>query len=274
MYYLKAFLNSFYNFAWLRTQANNGKKAANYIVLFILILSLCTATFLAYLAPKKLIVLRDSILGQVPDFSATIEDNHLIVNNLEQPYLFEDNNIVIRIDTTASTTDFNFDEFVNDKQKDVLYFTSTTMYSYDGTSGYKHSTTFQDIPNKTFDKEFLISYSDSFLHNTGLFFGMFLLMSFVGFSVFKLLNLLLISLVVFLINKNSQSDRLSFGQVYTIGLFALTVPSVLVSVLRIFNYSISFLYSILLIVILVVVTSSKYSSLKSEEKTLEVDIIK
>ena len=274
MYYIKAFLNSFYNFSWLRLQANNGKKSANYIVLFILVLSFGTSAFLSYTAPKKIIELRDDVLSQIPDFSATMEDNHLSINNLEQPYIFEGDDIIMRIDTTASSTNFNFDEFVNGSKKDTLYFTSTTMYSYDGASGYKNINVYHDIPNKTFDKPFVMSYTDGFLHNTKLFFGAFLLMSFVGFSVFKLLNLLLITLLVFLINKNSQSDKLTFGQIYTMGLFALTGPSVIVAILRVFNSGITFLYSILLVVILVIVTSNKYSNLKSEEKTLEIDINK
>ena len=102
-----------------------------------------------------------------------------------------------------------------------------------------------------------------------------LIQDFVGFSVFKLLNLLLISLIVFLINKNSQSDKLSFGQIYTLGLFALTGPSVIVAILRIFNYSVSFLYSILLLVILVLVTSQKVVMTKIEDdkdKILEASL--
>ncbi|MDD2657034.1 MAG: DUF1189 family protein [Patescibacteria group bacterium] len=275
MFYLKAFLNSCYNFAWLRMQSDSGKKAANYIVLFILGLSLVTATFLSYTTPKKLVDLRDSILTQVPEFSATMENNHLTISDLDQPYVFEDENLIIRIDTTASSTDFNFDEFVNAKDKDILYFTSTSLYSYDGAGHYKNLVSYNDIPNKTFDKEFIINSTDDFLHNTKLFFGLFLLMSFVGFSVFKLLNLLLISLIVFLINKNSQSDKLSFGKIYTLGLFALTGPSVIVAILRIFNYSVSFLYSILLLVILVLVTSQKVVMTKIEgdkDKVLEASL--
>ncbi|HAO52703.1 TPA: hypothetical protein DCQ85_04535 [Candidatus Magasanikbacteria bacterium] len=275
MFYLKAFLNSCYNFAWLRMQSDSGKKAANYIVLFILGLSLVTATFLSYTTPQKLVDLRDSILTQVPEFSATMENNHLTISDLAQPYVFEDENLIIRIDTTASSTDFNFDEFVNAKDKDILYFTSTSLYSYDGAGHYKNLVSYNDIPNKTFDKEFIINSTDDFLHNTKLFFGLFLLMSFVGFSVFKLLNLLLISLIVFLINKNSQSDKLSFGQIYTLGLFALTGPSVIVAILRIFNYSVSFLYSILLLVILVLVTSQKVVMTKIEDdkdKILEASL--
>ncbi|MFA7314639.1 MAG: DUF1189 family protein [Candidatus Magasanikbacteria bacterium] len=273
MYYLKAFLNSFYNFSWLRTQVNSGKKSANYIVLFILALSLVAASFMSYMIPKKLIDLRDGLMNNVPNFSATMTDNHLAVNNLVQPYTFESDDLLVRVDTAVSSTDFSFDKFVNGLKKDVLYFTSTSMYSYDSASGYTNYTIYQSIPNKTFDKQFILNYSNSILHNTKLFFGIFLLMSFIGFSVFKLLNLLLISLVVYLINKNSQSDKLTFGQIYTMGLFALTGPSVLVAVLQLFNYSISFLYSILLVVILVIVSSKKYSNLKLEEKT-EITSIK
>lgn len=273
MYYIKAFLNSFYNFSWLRSQTNSGKKAANYIVLFILLLSLCTAVFLSYMAPKKLATLRDDILTQVPDFSATIENNNLTVNNLEQPYKFDGDDVIILIDTTASSSDFDFEEYVDGSKKDILYFTSTTLYTYDGSGGYSNSITYHDVPNNTFDKQFVMKYSDDFLHNTKLFFGVFLLMSFVGFSVFKLLNLLLVSLIVLLINKNSNGVKLSFGQIYTMGLFALTGPSVLVAVLHLFGYSIAFLYSILLIIILVVATSNKYSNQKIEEKIEITNII-
>lgn len=273
MYYLKAFINSFYNFEWLRAQANNGKKAANYIVLFILFLSLVSALFLAIMTPKMLREVRDEIFSQVPDFTASMENNILTVTDIDQPFVFEDEEVILRLDTTSSSTDFDFASFVSGKSADVVYFTSTTLYSYDGATGVERIMDYRDFPNKSFTKASLQELTDDFLGNTKLFFGIFLIMSFIGFSVFKLVNLLFVSLIILLINKNSQSEKLKFGQIYTIGLFALTGPSVLIVVLRAFQLNISFLYSILLLVILVIATGKKVEMTKveGETKVLEAD---
>ncbi|MFA7244626.1 MAG: DUF1189 family protein [Candidatus Magasanikbacteria bacterium] len=270
MYYLKAFINSFYNFNWLSNQKNEGKKAANYIVLFILMISFVSAIFLTNVVPVKLRDLRSEILKSVPEFTANIQDNNLVVTDLEQPYVFEDDELILRIDTTVSSTDFDFDEFVNGKSQDIIYFTSSSLYSYDGPSKITNITTYTDLPNKTFDKNFILEKSDQFLANKNMFFWTFLLMSFVGFSVFKLLNLLLVSLFILLINKK---EEITFKQIYTLGLFALTGPSILILILKAFNYNVSFLYSILLIIILSIILNRKLNTDKvaNDTNVMKVD---
>jgi len=274
MYYLKAFLNSFYKFDWLHAQADNSKKAANYVILLILLLSFVTSVFLSTIVPNKLRDLRNEVLSKVPAFEATLVNGSLSVTQLEQPFLYEDAEMSFGVNTNTSTEDFNFDTFVEGKDKDILYLTSSNIYSYDSVTKIKNVLVYDKEINKSFSKESFIKFTDNFLNNYKLFFAIFLIISFVGFSVFKLVNLLFITLLVWIINKNSETNNFKFSQIYTIGLFAITGPSIIVAFLRIFNYSIPFLYSILSIMILMIVTSKKYSSLELEEKNIETDILK
>jgi len=274
MFYLKAFLNSFYNFEWLHIQVDNSKKAANYVILLILLLSFVTSAFLSTIVPNKLRDSRNDVLSKVPVFEATLVNGSLSVTQLEQPFLYEDAEMFFGVNTNTSTEDFNFDTFMEGKDKDILYLTASNIYSYDSVTKIKNVLNYNEEINRSFSKESFVKFTDNFLNNYKLFFAIFLIISFVGFSVFKLVNLLFITLLVWIINKNSETNKFKFSQIYTIGLFAITGPSILVAFLRIFNYSIPFLYSILSIIILMIVTSKKVEMTKIEDndKVLETEI--
>lgn len=271
MYYLKAFINSFYNFSWLKEQRKNGKKAANYVMLFLLVLSLGHAVYFASFIPKKFTELRDKVFSQVPDFRAQLKGGQLFVYDLEQPYIYEagegKDHFKIVIDTTSTEPVF-IEEAIDMEKENGILVTKDSFSVYELERGKTTKQDFRDIPDAEFTRGYLLGLSNKFLNSRLAFFAFALIGSFVAFAIGKLFYLLFLSLLANIAALFAQR-KYKFSEVYTIGLFAITAPSIVTSILTLFGRPIPYLYSVLVLVLLVgaLVSNGKSAEIvKTEER--------
>jgi maltodextrin utilization protein YvdJ len=248
MFYLKAFINSLYNLSWLKAQKNNGKQAANYIVLFIILLSAVYAGYFSYIIPNTLRSFSNEVFEQVPDFKAEFNEGALHVDNVDQPYIFEgeDDSATFKVVLdTISTSTLNIEDFVDEDDAYTILITSEKMIVQDNSASKTTIQSFVDAENMSFTKQDVQTVVDSFLNNTLLIFVLLLIFWFVVFAFGRVVYLLFLSLLVYLIAKFFKSGEWKFSQVYTVGLFALTLPSLIVILLGLLDARAPYLFSII-----------------------------
>lgn len=254
MFYLKAFFNSLYNLSWLRAQKNNGKQGANYIVLFIIVLSVVYAGYFTQVIPSSLRTVIDEAFNQVPDFRAEFKEGKLHVDDtVVQPYIFEyenpENQFTIVLDT-VSTSSLSLEDVQDEEDTYTILITSDQVMMHEQGTGKTTIQSFVDVEDMRFTKQDLRSVVDSFLNNTWFIFVLLLIFWFVIFAFGRVVYLLFLSLLVFAIAKFFKSGEWKFSQVYTIGLFALTLPSIIVALLALANMRTSYLFSVLTLAII------------------------
>jgi len=264
MYYLKAFINSFYNFSWLKDQRKSGKNSANYVMLFLLLFSLVHAIYFSSFIPKELTKIRDEVFAGISDFRAEMKNGELFVYDIEQPFIYEagegDEHFKVVIDTT-STEPISIEEAIDMEKENGILITRDTFSIYEQEKGKTTVQDLKDIPNAEFTREYLVNWSNKFLARRFVFFAFALVGTFVGFAVGKLTYLIILSLVASTIVLFAQK-KYKFSEVYTIGLYAITGPSIVVSLLMLIGHPVRYLYSILVLVLLV---GALLSGGKSEE---------
>lgn len=248
MFYFKAFFNSIYNLAWLRGQKNNGKQVANYIVLFIILLSTIYATYFTFLIPKSIKNLSGAAFEQVPNFKVELRDGKLKVENITQPFVYEgqegEDNFKIVIDTVSSSTP-TIHEFIDEDDAYTILFSSDAMTVFERSAGQTSIQSFEDAEDVNFTKQDLESVINSFLNNTALIFVLLLIFWFIIFAFSRVVYLLFLSLLVYLVAKFFKPGEWKFSQIYTIALFAVTLPSIISAVLALVNAQAPYLFSII-----------------------------
>ncbi|PLX26198.1 hypothetical protein C0581_05340, partial [Candidatus Parcubacteria bacterium] len=267
MYYLKAFINSFYNIEWLRKQKTEGKKSANYIILFVLLFSVIYAGYFANRIPEELVQVRDEVFEQVPDFTVDLVDGKLQVSDLEQPFVFENSiegesfNLIV---DTVNTTTLSVDEVMGDKSVSTVFINQTQIVLHDASVGKTTIQQLSDFPNISTSKQEILNWSDDFLSKKTTFFVFLLIAWFIIFTLTKVVYPLLLSLVVFIIAHFAKHEEWKFAEIYTVSLYVITAPTVLVALASLAGFYPPFLYTILTFIGLFIVVFYKKESVVSE----------
>ncbi|MFA6427043.1 MAG: DUF1189 family protein [Candidatus Magasanikbacteria bacterium] len=252
MFYLKAFLKSLYDFSWLRAQRNNGRQAANYVILFILLLSVGYAIYSAIIIPRRVSDVRNEIVNNIPAFHVQVKDGVANVTQLEQPYIFEseEKSVKIIVDTVSSTTE-PIDAYIDTSTQDGVLFASNRLEFYDREQHQTKVQYFSEMPNFEIGKQSVISWIDGTLMNKTGIFVLALVAWFFILGIGKLVYLLVVSVIVLLVAYFGKWDEWKFGSIYTLGLFALTGPSIIVAVLSAFDVQIRYLFTVLLLGVMI-----------------------
>ncbi|HAT03807.1 MAG TPA: hypothetical protein DCS29_03495 [Candidatus Magasanikbacteria bacterium] len=274
MFYLRAIFRSIYDARWLTEQKDNGKKAANYIVLFILLLSAIYAGYLATTLPPQMRTIRDTVFAQVPSFTADIRDGILEVSNLEQPFEYagtSDGQSFRVVVDTVNTSTIVVDDTLSNKEENILLITRDQLVVRDAASGKTTLQDFSEVPDMHTDREEIVRWTDDFLGKESSFFVFLLIAWFILFTFGKVVYLLILTSLVFVIARLAKKDNWKFGQIYTMGLFAITGPSILVGIMHLYRQDIPYAYTILTLGLLLYVVfreqkHKEISPAKEEEK--------
>lgn len=250
MFYFKAFLNSLYNFNWLKSNRKNTGQAGTYFVFFVLLISAVYSGYFIWKIPKVVAEIRTAVVGEVPDFKLEARDGFLSVTGVEQPYIkqIEDDDgeefkFIIYTDTEE---DLNINDYIDpDKESGVLL-----ARDYVVTHQHERNKTeiqrFKDIPNFSFTKGELMKWFDKFSGGLPLFlFFLLLLALFVVFVISKLIYISLISLFVWIAAEFGKKEW-KFSEIFTVGLYAVTLPTLINLILMLVGKPIPFVYALVL----------------------------
>jgi maltodextrin utilization protein YvdJ len=247
-FYLQAFVKSLYDIEWLRGQKKNGKQSATYVVLLILLLSIVFSIFALFQLDRVGNQLRTKVLDQIPEFELMMEDGVLSVSGLEQPYMYSfdedtDDSFLLYVDT-VTTSSLSLEDLDIEKDKNIMMVTREKMTIFDMESGSTQINDYKEIPNESLTKAEVESWYDGLMNRKITIFTVILVVTFVLLGIGKMIYLLMLALIAFTIQQILKKGYV-FGEMFTMGLFAITAPSIVVMILRMFGYGVPYLYTLL-----------------------------
>lgn len=244
MFYVKAFINSLYNFSWIKNQKDDFKKSTNYFIIFIFLLSFFYASHITFISVPKIQKTLDPILEKYKDISLEVKEDKINISGIEEPLELKiidknsDTNLFIYIDTTSSSDYLFYSK--NDVNEDRLIINSSSIALY-GKKGERYIQSAEKFSDFKINKNFI----DSFFSNSKNILIFSLLSYFVIFTFVKFINLLFLSSLFYFIYKIRKKKSFNFKQILAMGFYLITGPSLFVAILAIFNYNLAFLYTFL-----------------------------
>lgn len=209
---IKQFTNSLWNFRSYKKLADiKGGKSFLYLFLVFTLIFLIFSVKVSMEASAGIEMARAALRNDVPDFR--FEDGEFHCEG-EMPYVFEDGDSRIIIDTTGATTAEALDGIQNG-----FLLTNDTLYQK--SLGTLEAMELSQFPFE-FSKDTIIELLPSIM--VWVYIGLFLfyLISFAGklFSILMLTLITMIATAVF-------SQKLNFSNQWNIALYAATLPSIL-----------------------------------------------
>ncbi|MBD3311568.1 MAG: DUF1189 domain-containing protein [Candidatus Magasanikbacteria bacterium] len=269
MYYLKAFVNSLFNFAWIRERRKDMGKAGAYFIFFVLFVSLLYSVFFAWKIPQAVKGLHEGVINQVPDFSLQIEDGRLNVDKLEQPFVLEsregDEDFLLVVDTKTDEK-LVIEDFIDPMRESGVLITRNKVMMHDSKQGQTRVQFFSDIDGVEFDKDDMVYWVGRFTDGLPYFaFFIILLSVFVGLVIGKLVYLLIISLIVWIAAQFGHKNY-KYQEIYTLGMYGITLPTLLKLVLDIAGYYYIYTYTVLLLFVMLAAVFVKKTKPKKTNK--------
>jgi hypothetical protein len=256
MFYLKAFISSLYNIEWLGAQKKQTAKGFAYVVLLMLVLSGAYSLYLVREIPNVITEGVTYLKTEVPDMSATVTDGSLTIDGVEQPYIFEGDDFLLYLDAREDSV-VVLEDVVDLDTKDALVLTNRTFMVHQ--QGSKTETHYiKDLPNFTFTKADVIGLGEKVALGLPAFvFFLLWFVLFLGFGIWKIIQLLFVSFLAWGVSKIAKKKWL-FEEIYTVGLFAITLPTILLFILStFFDVQIPYAHTLLVLAILSVVILQK-----------------
>lgn len=249
MWFLRTFYHSLFDIDWLRGQRGSAKAAWGYASLFIIVIAIIQILpVVLFAVPRGLQDVETTVRNDVPDFTAQLKGGVLTVTNLSQPFTREqtsdDINFRVVVDT-VSTSSLSVGQFIKDKNRDVVILVTRSALSlYDGNSGQTDVENFSNSPDSTFTKTDLIGVFDKIKEFGVPLIQIIIALAFVVLTyVAKLFYLLILTLLVYVVARIRKWPW-SYKELLTVGLFAITLPTLIQSIGRWFAWPLSPLYTL------------------------------
>lgn len=259
MYYLRAIYYSLYNVDWLQKQKKHTGKGFVYLLFISVVLS---GIFSFYLAKEFPALVQEAMIfvqEEVPDISATVTNGELEIIGLEQPYTFIDreDGFIVYIDTTSDES-VNLEDIIDVQSENGLVLSKTKLMFHDRQEASRTQTFYMsDVPNGTLTKQDIVDWGEKLLRSLSfVFFFLLWFVLFIGTLIGKGLYLLVLSFISWVVAQFGKKAWL-FEEVYTVALFAQTLPSILMMILLFLGIDIPYAYSVLVIGILVFIVFQK-----------------
>ncbi len=210
----------------LTNMAKEGVGSAiKYLLLLTLTLGVLSGTIFSFKAYLNFSTMIEKVKTDVPDFSlengilAVEGDEPIILGNLEKE--------IIIIDDTGVYNRENIDSYP-DEGKDIILITNEYIINEDGIK--KTEVNFADFGNFRMDKEMLLNFKP-YLIGVIVIIGMGIP---IWFFVSKLAMGLLYALLGMIVARVKKKST-SYGELYSLGLYAITFPSMLAILLIALN---------------------------------------
>lgn len=252
-----AFLNSIYNLDFLKAQRFSPKAAWKYFSVFILFF-----TFIFYLPGifkfgGEISEVKRTVEA-LPDFEAEFKDDRLTVTKLKQPFHHKVNeNFSIVIDSTGINAD-PVGNFITSTSVSYLFFAGDKMEFYDAESGAKTTRSWSSLPGTAFDRSMLVNglqKAAEFPYSI-IVLLVFILTAYVVIFISKLYTIFVVSLVVYL-SARIRGMEWKWMEVFTVALFATTLPSLIEIGLSLTPLRISYIHFIALLAFMLAIVYTK-----------------
>lgn len=198
--------------------------------------------------PQAITEYWETIEADIPEFSVEKTSEGLLFSNIEQPYIYtfeEDGESVLVYIDTVSTSSVQVDDVLGeDTERYTVIMTSQKLKLYDYKSGRTEIENIRQLPDFSFTKSEIGDELKTFAVNIfpGVFFvGVVFLTVVLGIG--KLIHLLILSWLVYVLARADKKPW-KWKHVYTIGLYAITIATILQWLLTFFYTSIPYVYSI------------------------------
>jgi len=187
-------------------------KTFKYLLLFFLVTYIIGGSIFSVHFFSGVNTFIAEVQSKMPEF--VLANGRLEVKG-EQPVVFEDNNTTIVIDTTGKTTE----ESLSQKTSDYILVTKEQVFSKQGVR--QQSYRFSDFP-VDFNKDMLMEKLP-YLKSAVILIGVFAFI----FGLFgRVFWALILSLGALVLNA-SMKTKLKYAQLFTVSVYALTLPIVL-----------------------------------------------
>lgn len=226
-YFFTAFYKSLYDSAWLKAVRVFPGKAWSYFCLLVFVFSLIAVvpTGLAFRSFSQ--EFGQNFSASAPSFQANLKSGKLTIEKLKQPFVYHLSDFTLVIDT-KSTSSVEIEKFVTSTAGSTLLITSDRAEFHDAKTGESRAQTWSGMPDYSFSKGDV----EAGLHQlaTPWYLALSMLVIFtglyLGFFVVKLYNILLVTLMVSVFARLS-GRMMKFWELFTIGLYAITLPSII-----------------------------------------------
>jgi len=247
MWFFTSLYRSLFDLRWLKEQKDKFSASWSYFFLFIFLLSGLMIIPVFLQLPSGLKELRVLAEKNLPDFKAEWKGGQLNITNLEQPYILKDNGFVMVVDT-VTTADLQLKNWLSTENPSGVLVTKDRVEVYDSKKGNSRTQYWKDVPDYSTSKSELLVKADKWLSPLMMYLaGLVIFLGlFIGLTISKLFTLLIVTVIVLMIN-NFAKKGWNFKQLFSVGLFSLTLPSILIVALSWMGGRISLLYSLILL---------------------------
>lgn len=230
MSFFSTLYNSLYNFKWLRDQRNNSRWAWGYFFLLIFLVAGLSTISLGYKSMEEAPKIKQALYSELPEFQAELKNGQLQVNNLIQPYIKSYDKLAIVVDTVATST-VDVKSYVKQDGQSVMLIAKDVVTIYDAQDKSVKTQTLKEYGDLKFDRAGVLKIVDT-MFSTKMFLiavVVILVLMFIFLAASNLLNVLFFSFLFYTITKRLKSEW-KFKEVFTVGLFTVTLPLVLTQV--------------------------------------------
>ena len=272
MSFVQSFTKSITSLTWLRENKNNTKHALLYFSLFVFIVSVITMLPATWQLPKFVKEFKSAYAEYVSDFEAEFKDGELIVSGLDQPHTIQpdEDNFLVVVDTVSELAP-SLDDYKDTEVDVVVLVTKNKASFYDAKAGKIEAQEFRDIPDGEFSKSQIDGWLDKVTAPL-IALAIVVLILFVAIFMWigKIFYVAIISLLL-LITVGIAKKGWSYGQIFTVGLFSVTAPTLAVELLRVLGLQIPIVYTGILLAYLIAAIFYISKSNVHEGKIVEQD---
>lgn len=266
-FYIEAFWRSLFDIGWLRERRKDGGRASKYFLGLMLIISLLYAFALSRAFVTEMRAITEKLAVVAPELALEKKEGKFVASGIDEPFLFEmereDAHIVFFIDTTTSSDALSIPA-VRDAQEQAIVI-AVTQDRIDFIGGKRIGQEDFSLPVEDVKEGQSIANGKKISHirdfaASGRFFAIvFSVSSAVLFIVLTLIQLILLAIVagITTLAARAKNSQWTFGELFTVSLFAMTLPLLLGDVLSLAGIQLPFVPTIVFLVLLFAVVFYK-----------------
>ncbi|MBM7662453.1 maltodextrin utilization protein YvdJ [Bacillus mesophilus] len=232
------------------------KRAILYLLLLALTLGVISATYHTVTSAISYNAFISNLKKDVPDFA--LENGELTVEG-DEPIIYEENTVgeTFIIDDTGTYTRESVDTLLTEYSTVVLV-TKEYIITADGAEITEYR--FSDFGDFYVDKEMLLSFLPYLtwllvLVGIGIVFWFFVSKLIMGF-LYALFGMIVASIL---------KKKMSYGKLYSLGLYAITVPSILAIILSMIGFSLPWVMYVAIVIVYYVLALRSLSVVESNQ---------
>jgi hypothetical protein len=259
MKFITAFYNSLFNVNWLKKVRTRSGPAWSYFFIFILILSAFYTIPVLFALSGGVQEAVTSVQNYIPsDFKAEVKEGQLSISGVVQPLIIRDpksSNFVIVIDTVA-TSSLSLSEYLHEGDRGGFLVTRDKIETYNPPRS--QIVYIRDLSDFIITKTDVLNVVRWFTGTTALIITavIMVVLVFIGITIWKLWVILFVVLIATLISALFRRGW-KFGELFVVGLYAITLSSVISFVLFALGVSLPWLHFIIMLAFMLAIVLTK-----------------